>query len=75
MKVIKKGKKIPNTMRVTCEKCEAELEISASDLKEEPRDRYWDPRIYSYRCPECGRFNNLKYDDLPEEIRFDLDIF
>ena len=31
MKVIKEGKEIKGTMRVTCETCEAELEIHISD--------------------------------------------
>ena len=73
MKVIKKGKKIKSTMRVTCKNCEAELEIKARDLKECP---YNEPgtKIYFYQCPCCRRTNYLNYNDLTEEFRFDLNI-
>ncbi len=70
MKVIKEGKKIEGTMRVTCKICEAELEIQAEDLKKS--DPSFVPTIYYYTCPCCGRTNYLKYSNLSEEIRFDL---
>lgn len=72
MKVIKEGKKIEGNMRVTCKTCKAELEITAGDLKEEPRDRSIDPTVYSYKCPCCKRRNYIGYSDLSEEIRFDM---
>jgi len=72
MKVIKKGKEIKATMRVTCEICEAELEIYAGDLKENPGDRPFDPTTYSYKCPCCQRTNYLGYNDLSAEIYLDL---
>ena len=49
------------------------LEIQACDLKELPGDRPFDPTTYSYKCPCCRRNNHLRYIDLSEEIRFDLD--
>lgn len=72
MKVIKEGKKIVGVMRVTCNKCEAELEIEAKDLKEEYVNRAFDPMVYRYKCPCCYRTNYLGYNDLPEEILFDM---
>ncbi len=74
MKVIKEGKKIQDTMRVTCKTCGAELEIQAGDLKRIPEDRPFDPTTYSYKCPCCRRTNYMRYEDLTEEIRFDLNI-
>ena len=49
------------------------LEIQAGDLREEPGERAFDPTVYSYKCPCCRRNNYLRYIDLSEEIRFDLD--
>ncbi len=72
MKVIKEGKKIVGVMRVTCKTCEAELEIEARDLKEETRDRPMDPTVFSYKCPCCSRYNYLGFNDLSEEIYFDM---
>lgn len=69
MKVIKEGKKIEGIMRVICKTCEAELEITAGDLKKEPGDR---PTVYSYKCPCCRRKNYIGYIDLSKEIRFDM---
>ena len=57
MKVIKEGKEIKGTMRVTCKTCKAELEIQAGDLKKIPGDRPFDPTTYSYKCPCCRRTN------------------
>lgn len=72
MRIIKKGKKIVGVMRVTCKKCDAELEIEAKDLKEEVGDRPFDSESYSYKCPCCSRTQYLNYNDLTEEILFDL---
>lgn len=72
MKVIKEGKKIVGVMRVTCKKCDAELEIEARDIKEEPGDRPFDPTVYSYKCPCCSRTQYLDHNDLTEEILFDM---
>lgn len=72
MKIIKEGKKIPGTMRVTCKRCEAKLEIEAKDLKVMPIDRPTDPRMYHYKCPCCSRENYIGYSNLSEAIRFDL---
>jgi len=72
MKVIKEGKKIVGVMRVVCKKCDAELEIEAKDLKEEPGDRLTDPTVYSYKCPCCFRTQYVGYNDLPEEIFFEM---
>ena len=73
MKVLKKGKKIRGVMRVTCKTCEAELEITTGDLKEEPGDRPFDPTSYYYKCPCCRRTNYVDYSDLTEEILFELE--
>ena len=70
MKVIKEGKKIQDTMRVTCKTCGAELEIQAGDLKKS--SNRFEPTTYYYTCPCCRRTNYLRYSDLSEEIRFDL---
>ncbi len=72
MKVIKEGKKIEGIMRVTCKTCEAELEITAGDLRKEPGDIPSDHTVYSYKCPCCRRRNYIGYSDLSEEIRFDM---
>ena len=72
MKVIKEGKQIAGIMRVTCKTCRAELEITASDLKEEPGDRPIDPTVFRYKCPCCRRTNYLGYNDLSKEILFDM---
>ena len=71
MKVIKEGKEIKGTMRVTCKTCGAELEIQAGDLKRLPEVPFY-PTTYSYKCPCCLRTNYLGYSDLTEEIRFEL---
>ncbi len=70
MKVIKEGKKIEGIMRVICQTCEAELEITAGDLKKEIGDRR--EISYSYKCPCCRRRNHLDYHDLSEEILFNM---
>ena len=72
MKVIKEGKKIGGVMRVTCKKCEAELEIEAGDLKEEHRDSLEYPIVFSYKCPCCQRTQYLGWEQLSEEISFDI---
>ena len=73
MKVIKNGKKIKGTMRVICRTCEAELEIQAGDLRISIANADpFKPRIFYYNCPCCGRTNYLRYSDLSEKIRFDL---
>lgn len=72
MKVIKDGKKIAGVMRVTCKKCEAELEIEAKDLYQEPTDRPTDPTVCSYKCPCCNRTQYIDWGNLSEEIRFDM---
>ena len=70
MKVIKEGKEIEGIMWVTCRICEAELEIQAGDLKKS--SNRFEPTTYYYTCPCCRRTNYLRYSDLSEEIRFDL---
>lgn len=72
MKVIKEGKEIKGTMRVTCKICGAELEIQAGDLKKESDEITNDLTIYSYECPCCRNRNYLGNIDLSEEIRLDL---
>ena len=72
MKVIKEGKEIKGTMRVTCKTCEAELEIQAGDLKKQPNDSPFGSPVYFYKCPCCRRTNYIGYSNLSEEIRFDL---
>ena len=73
MKVIKEGKKIVGVvMRVICQKCEAELEIEARDLKKEPCDRPIDPSVFSYKCPCCHRTQYIDWGDLSEEMIFDM---
>lgn len=71
MKVIKEGKKIIGVMRVTCMRCYAELEIEARDIKEEPEE-FASVKLYSYKCPCCSRTQYLYYEDLTEEILFDM---
>lgn len=72
MKVIKEGKKINATMRVTCKKCEAELEIQAGDIKKIPGWGLFDRTTYYYECPCCLRKNVLDSTDLTKKIRSDL---
>ena len=72
MKVIKKGKRIKGTMRVTCKRCDAELEIQAEDLRKNFLDRPFNRLTYYYICPCCLRTNYLGYSDLTQEIRLDL---
>ncbi len=72
MKVIKEGKKIESTMRVTCKTCNAKLDITARDLKRKPSDGPFDSTTYSYKCPCCKHRNSLAYNDLSEEIRFHM---
>lgn len=73
MKIIKEGKKIVGTMRVTCEKCEAELELVASDLKEDNGDGVMLIKTYSYTCPCCQRTHCISYNTLNEDILFDIE--
>ena len=69
MKLIKEGKEIK--MRVTCEKCEAELEIQAGDLTKSFTMTF-EPTTYYYICPCCKHINHLRYYELSEKILFDL---
>ena len=71
MKVIKEGKEIKGKMRVTCPKCEAELEIEACDMKKLPDDGKY-PGEYYYICPCCHRTQLISHNKLTEEIRFDI---
>lgn len=72
MKVIKEGKKeLIATMRVTCKKCKAELEIQAADLNKYRRDHQ--VSTYYYKCPCCGSITNyMRHKDLSEEIYNDI---
>lgn len=72
MKVIKEGKEISRTMKVTCKTCKAVLEIDARDLKEDEKDWPSLPSTYSYKCPCCNERNYLGYTDLSDGIRNDL---
>lgn len=74
MKVIKEGKVLKSVMRVTCKKCEAELEIEAMDLTINPPDPpYAGFDTYTYKCPCCFRINGLYRVQLTEEIRKEID--
>ena len=68
MKVIKKGKELKDTIRVTCEDCEAILEIDASDITERRPGKPGDPTLYIYTCPCCQNTNYLESKDLNVKI-------
>ena len=68
MKIIKEGKKLINTMQVTCKKCEAVLEIEAKDLVGNSQD----DEIYTYKCPCCQRTQYIQTKNMSEEVVFDL---
>lgn len=72
MKIIKEGKKMIGTMRVTCKSCEAELEVETSDLKQEPIEKATDPSVYSFVCPCCWRRQYINFADLSEGILLDM---
>ena len=71
MRVIKRGKKIEDTMKVICRTCGAELEIQAEDIIVEEGFGYY-PTYYYYRCPCCLHKDIIDYKDLTEEIRYNL---
>lgn len=56
MKVIKKGKnKTPWANRkVTCQSCDAQIKLEASDTIQFIPDQR-DGDYYMFKCPECGR--------------------
>lgn len=72
MKVITPGKKIVGTMQVTCNKCEAVLEIEAKDLTIYENTHH-STKPYYYTCPCCSRSHLIYRDDLNEDIVFDLE--
>lgn len=57
MKIIKPGRKIePPTYRLTCPHCEAVLEYTASDIREDWKEAVWGNRKKPKRfvvCPGC----------------------
>ncbi len=65
MKVIKENK---STMRVNCKKCDAELEISAGDLKKEPDDD-WGYGAYYYVCPCCHSTQYRLLNEVSKQVR------
>lgn len=68
MKIIKEGNISPKVKEVTCECCEAVLEISAEDLKLYSLDK----GKYRYICPCCLTANNITKSDLPKGIIFEI---
>lgn len=64
MKIIKKGKKIIETMEVTCHKCSAILEVEPIDLTLELG------KMYSFKCPCCNRRNELSEEQLTKDFLF-----
>lgn len=69
MRVVKEGKRISNTMLVTCKTCGAQLEIVSGDLRRIHGDRPFDPDFYNYKCVCCKHHNYLVYNDLSSELR------
>lgn len=67
MRVIKEGKR--STMRVICKKCEAELEINASDLKKEPDDNEGGIGAYYYTCPCCHSTQYRLFNEVSAQLR------
>ena len=54
MKIIKQGRKIyPPVWRVTCKKCDAELEYGQEDMKEAGFDYRGEPWMTLVVCPNC----------------------
>ena len=67
MKIIKNGRQIIHTIRVSCQICNAELEITANDLKKELGGG-----VYSYECPCCHRNNyHTYYNLISKGVNFD----
>ena len=69
MRIIKKG--IRSTMQVVCEKCEAELEINAGDLKKEPDDNSG-LGAYYYTCPCCNSTQYRLFNEVAPQIRVEF---
>ena len=70
MKIIKQGRKIPRTMQVTCDVCDAELEIDKNDLNEvEFEGQINSTFYYTYTCPCCSEKNSINLENLAEGIR------
>ena len=65
MKIIQKRN--PSTMRVSCTKCNAELEIDAGDLKKEPDDEYGFGSYY-YTCPCCNSTQYRRPNEVTPQI-------
>ena len=71
MKVIKVGKKNNCSMRVTCKKCDAVLEIESTDLTQVPVSRGFD-KEYLYTCPCCKKEQHLFPHQLSKELLFEM---
>ena len=66
MKIIKEGRNIlVKTVKVTCQMCNAELEIEREDVSIEQCQ--FEPGVmctdYIYVCPCCKRKNHLDYEE------------
>lgn len=68
MKIIKKGNIVVNTMRVTCKKCKAKLEIEPADVMKEDIGFRITCYNYYYECPCCQKRNSLKRDDMSDKF-------
>ena len=68
MKVLKPGKPIKATMRVTCKVCEAELEIDGFDLKNTDESKEFWNSTYFFICPCCRKKNRIKFSDLSHDV-------
>ena len=73
MRIIKEGKKIIGTQQVECPKCNAVLELVASDLTEHPGNGFMIQTTYSYECPCCFRTHHITYDEMNADILFDME--
>ena len=73
MKVLHAGKSLTYTEKVICKHCEAELEISPSDIKVSKADFPSYPDAYYVKCPCCN--SNIYVDIWGMSRNFQLEIF
>jgi len=66
MKVIKQGRD-EDRMQVTCNRCEAVLEITSADLGHEEAE--YMPGTYFYNCPCCCAKHYLKMHEMTRKMR------
>lgn len=72
MKIISEGHAVKKSIRVTCEQCEALLEITANDIEiTYGKSRFFNDSFH-YKCPCCDHCNSVNYRKLPDTIKNDL---